>query len=110
MIALPPISIQIGLPFSHDIVWDEDGVPVNMTGWTGSVTFKKTWGGDTVLTVAPTLGAAGQIEFDLTATQTESLPSLQRLGEMKTGFYQISVSNGSTGQIFQGELFTSAQL
>lgn len=111
MILLPPIKVQIGLPLEYDIVWQEDGVGVNMTGWVGAVTFKRNFGDDdTLLTITPALGAAGEIAFDLTAEQTQSLIALEKQGYCKTGYYQISVTNGSEGQIFQGDIFTGAAL
>lgn len=111
MIAIPPIQIQQGLPFDHDLVWEEDGVPVNMTGWTGTFTAKANFGDDNLLlTATPTLGAAGEIEINLTATQTASLPVQDRKGPVRLGYFQISVTNGTTGQIFQGDLYASAAL
>lgn len=111
MQAIPPIQIQQGLPFDYDLVWEEDGVPVDMTGWTGTFTAKAKFGDDqTLMTSIPVLGAAGEIAVNITATQTAALPVQDRRGPVKIGFYQISVTNGATGQIFQGELYVSAAL
>lgn len=111
MVPLPPISLQQGLPFDYDIVWDEDGVPVDMTGWTGTFTAKANFGDDTkLLTATPILGAAGEIEINLTATQTAGLPVQDRKGPVPIGYYEISVTDGTTGQVFQGELHVSARL
>lgn len=112
MILIPPIQIQVGLPFTHSIVWEEDGVPVNMsTGWTGGVTFKRQVGDDsTLLTITPSLGSAGQIDFTLTADQTAILPVLDKRGPFLTCLYQIKVQNATTGQVFQGDCVVSALL
>lgn len=111
MQAIPPIQITQGLPFDYDLVWEEDGVPVDMTGWTGEFVAKAKFGDDTkLLTATPILGAAGEIEVNLTATQTAALPAQDRRGPVQIGFYQISVTNGTSGQIFQGELYVSAAL
>lgn len=111
MILIPPISIQQGLAFDYDLVWEEDDAPVNMTGWTGTFTGKANFGDDNLFfNVTPTLGAAGEIAVSLTATQTASLPVQDRRGPVQIGFYQISVTNGTTGQIFHGDLWASAAL
>ena len=112
MISIPPIQIQQGLPFDYDLVWEEDDAPVNMSvGWTGTFTAKSNFGDDTLLlTATPTLGAAGEIVVNLTAAQTTSLPVQDRKGPVKIGYYQITVSNGTLGQVFQGDLWASAQL
>jgi hypothetical protein len=82
-----------------------------MTGWTGTFTAKAQFGDDTALVTAiPTLGAAGEITVNLTAAQTAALPAQDRRGPVKIGTYQISVTNGTTGQIFQGDFFVSAAL
>lgn len=111
MIVLPPISIQQGLPFEYDVVWQEDDVPVNMTGWTGTFIAKANFGDDeNLISATPILGAAGQIEVNLTSSQTASLPAQDRRGPVQIGTYQISVTNGTIGQIFQGDLHVSASL
>ena len=111
MQSIPPIQITQGLPFDYDLVWEEDGVPVDMTGWTGEFTAKANFGDETkLLTATPTLGAAGEIAVNLTATQTASLPAQDRKGPVKIGFYQIRVTDGTTGQLFQGDLYVSAAL
>jgi hypothetical protein len=112
MILIPPIQIQQGLPITSNIVWEEDDVPVNMSsGWTGAVTFKRQVGDDsTLLTVTPTLGASGEIDFSLTATQTLALPALDKRGPFATCIYQIKVQNATTGQVFQGDAVVSALL
>jgi hypothetical protein len=108
---IPPIQVTQGLPFDHDIVWEEDGVPVNMTGWTGTFTVKAKFGDDVkILTSTPVLGAAGEIAINLTATDTAGLPVQDRQGPVKLGFYQIMVTNGATGNIFQGDFYASAAL
>jgi len=111
MILIPPIQVQQGLAFTHDFVWEEDGLPVDMTGWTGEFIAKADYGDDTkLLTATPVLGSAGEITITLTAEQTASLPAQDRQGPVKIGVYQIKVSGGSTGQIFQGDLHVSAAL
>jgi hypothetical protein len=111
MIAVPPIQVQQGLPFDYDLVWEEDGTPVDMTGWTGTFTVKAHFGDDTkLLTATPALGAAGEITIDLTADQIGALPFRDIRGPAKIGFYQITVTDGTTGQVFQGELHASAAL
>ncbi len=111
MILISPISVQQGLAFTHDFVWEEDGLPVNMTGWTGEFFAKANYGDDNKLvTATPVLGAAGEITIALTAEQTAALPARDRPGAAKVGFYQIKVSGGATGQIFQGDLHVSAAL
>lgn len=108
---IPPIQITQGLPFDLDLVWEEDGTPVDMTGWTGTFTAKAKFGDDTkLLTSTPTLGSAGEIAINLTGTEMASLPAQDRRGPVQVGFYQISVTNGTTGQIFQGDLYVSAAL
>lgn len=111
MEALPPIELQQGLPFDYDMVWQEDDVGVNMTGWTGTVTAKANFGDDsTLFTATPALGAAGEITFDLTAAQTAGITAQDRQGQVKVGFFQIRVTNGTTGQVFQGDVYLSAAL
>lgn len=111
MILIPPIEVQQGLAFTHVFVWEEDGIPVNMTGWTGEFVAKANYGDDTKLvTATPVLGATGEITITLTAEQTASLPALDKPGPRLVGTYQIKVSGGSTGQIFQGNLHVSAAL
>lgn len=111
MILIPPIEIQQGLAFTHDFVWEEDGIPVDMTGWTGEFVAKADYGDDNKLvTATPVLGSSGEITITLTADQTASLPARDRQGPVKIGVYQIKVSGGSTGQIFQGDLHVSAAL
>jgi hypothetical protein len=112
MILLPPLEIQQGLPFAFSYVWSVNDVPVNMsTGWTGTVTFKRQVGDqNTLLTVTPTLGAAGQIEFALTAAQTRELPALDKRGPFVTCLFQIAVSNATTGEVFQGDTAVTALL
>lgn len=111
MILIPPIQVQQGLPFDHDLVWEEDGVPVNMTGWTGEFVVKANFGDDQkLITSTPVLGAAGEIEINLTADQTTGLPVQDRRGPVQIGFYQITVTNGTTGQVFQGDFYASARL
>lgn len=111
MILIPPIQVQQGLAFTHDFVWEEDGLPVNMTGWTGEFVAKADYGDDNkLLTATPVLGSAGQITITLTAEQTTALPAQDRQGPVKIGVYQIKVSGGSTGQFFQGDLHVSAAL
>lgn len=111
MILLPPLQIQQGVPFSFSYVWEIDGVPVDMTGWTGAVTFKRQVGDDsTLLTITPTLGAAGEIDFDLTADQTRVLPKLDKRGPFVTCLFQIAVSDATTGEVFQGDTAVTALL
>lgn len=111
MILIPPIEVQQGLAFTHDFVWEEDGLPVDMTGWTGEFVAKANFGDDNKLvTATPVLGSAGEITITLTAEQTAALPAREKRGPIPIGFYQIKVSSGSTGQIFQGDLHVSAAL
>lgn len=111
MILLPPLEIQQGLPFAFSYVWEIADVPVNMTGWTGAVTFKRQVGDDsTLLTITPTLGAAGQIDFALTEPQTRILPALDKRGPFVTCLFQIAVGNGTTGEVFQGDTAVTALL
>lgn len=111
MILIPPIQVQQGLAFTHNFVWEEDGTPVDMTGWTGEFVAKANFGDDNKLvTATPVLGSAGEITVALTAEQTAALPALDKPGPFPVGVYQIKVSGGATGQIFQGDLHVSAAL
>ena len=111
MILLPPLQIQHGVPFAFSYVWAVDGTPVDMTGWTGAVTFKRRDGDDSaILTVTPTLGAAGQITFALTADETRTLPALDKRGPFVTCLFQIAVNSVSAGEVFQGDTAVTALL
>ena len=52
---------------------DEDGTPINLTGWTGKLQIRETPASSLVVEVIPTLTSAGMVEFELSATQTALL-------------------------------------
>lgn len=120
MIRLPPMKIAQGEPFAYAVTVDGQ----DWTGYTGTATFKSApkaqWrrGPDNLLltteepllTVTATGDALGEIEFNLTSTQTATLPALPVLGYRRQAVCEISMTDGTDVQKFQATVSIAAQI
>jgi hypothetical protein len=88
---LPVQTATLGLPYSFNGLWTEAGVPVDMTGWTGTLKFASGLGVTAWLEADLTLGADGTIYGPFTATETLTLTPHRKLFGGPVGICQISL-------------------
>lgn len=112
-----PARITRGEPFA----WSATVVGQDWTGWTGTVTFRRTrarrmltpdYGflaseSDPILTETVTGTALGVIAFDLTATQTDLFPALDRMGWFANARAEISMTDGTDVKKYQFRVSTA---
>lgn len=119
-VRLPPMKIAQGEAFAYSRI-----IPGrNFTGYTGAVTFKSSpkanwrtatdWPFSEVqepfLTATVAGDAAGVLTFNLTAAQTGTFPSLDRLGYFKQAVAEITMTNGADVQIYQATVSVSGRI
>ena len=100
---LPPMQVDQGQPFQTVIDWARDGNPVNMTGWSGTITVKASPKGTEVGTWPVALNNAGRVTVSI--TDTSEFPALPKLGRFVTAVFQIDlIEPAGDGQVFQGNV------
>lgn len=105
-----PMRITRGEGFS----WTAIVIGQNWTGYTGTVTFRRNrlrrllpeyaflnTETDPILVVPVTGNASGTLSFNLTASQTDLFPALDRMGWFAQAKAEISMTNGTDVQKFQ---------
>lgn len=112
-----PARITRGEPFA----WSATVVGQDWTGWTGTVTFRRNrvrrmltpdYGflaseSDPILTETVTGTALGVIAFDLTATQTDLFPALDRMGWFANARAEINMTDGTDVKKYQFRVSTA---
>lgn len=110
-----PMRISRGEPYS----WTATVVGQNWTGYTGLVTFRRTYSlprsvddvwdeaNDVILTEAVTGDAVGVIAFNLTAAETLLFPALGRMGWFTQAKAEINMTNGTDVHKFQVRVSTA---
>lgn len=88
---LPVQTATLGLPYSFSGLWTEATVPVDMTGWTGTIKFASALGVAAWLEADLTLGDDGTITGGFTAAQTLTLIPHPKLFGGPMGIYEIAL-------------------
>lgn len=104
---LPAIKVTQGQPFTSSFILQAQ----DWTGYTGEVIYKKSPKNDETLLVTPATGdALGQVDFALTAEETDAFPTFPVLGWRKVGVYQVRMTDPTNVLTFQGDLFVAGAI
>ena len=101
-----PKPIKQGADWSLSfIVEDTNGLPVNLTGWTGTCQLRERPGGEILATVTVTVtGATGTVKLALKASITTTLPTIELMGD-------CFITNGSATEcLWEGKIIVTPKV
>lgn len=103
---LPPSTITQGKPFDQEYLWEEGGVPVDLTGWEGEFVIATEPFDSVIFRGEVDFVGGGLLRTTIGREDTEAMPSLLRMRGGPNAYLQVRLTDpdGIRDQVWQGHV------